>query len=92
MLMNVRIGFSLRKFSFVNRPLGRSWIYDIGLMYMGTYSFLLSHIMGIRQVYDGRIDSLCQQMIKSNKKVESSKCMDFTSLDDWKCYLYKLDF
>ena len=48
MIMNVRIGFSPRKFGFSNRPAGRSWIYDLGLIYLGTYSFLLSHIMGIR--------------------------------------------
>ena len=48
MFMNIRIGFSPRRFSFVNRPVGRSWLYDFGLMYLGTYSFLLSHIIGIR--------------------------------------------
>ena len=49
MLMQIRIGISPRNgFKLINRPVGRSWLYDFGLLYFGTYSFLLSHIVGIR--------------------------------------------
>ena len=64
MLMQIRIGISPRNgFRMVNRPVGRSWLYDFGLLYFGTYSYLLSHIVGIRNVYDQRLDSLCKRMV-----------------------------
>ena len=92
MLMQIRIGISPRNgFRLLNRPAGRLWIYDLGLLYFGTYSFLLSHIIGIRKVYDQRLDNLCQNMVRSRKKTNVDKLMDFTLLEDWKCYLYKFD-
>ena len=51
MFMQVRIGFSFRPYvGIAHRPAGRLWLYDVGLMYFGTYSYLLSHIMGPKMV------------------------------------------
>ena len=92
MLMQIRIGISPRNgFKLLNRPVGRSWIYDFGLLYFGTYSFILSHVVGIRKVYDQRLNDMCQTMIQSRKKINADKLFDFTHLDDWKCYVYKFD-
>ena len=92
MLMQVRIGMSPRHFfKIVNRPAGRLWVYDLGLIYFGTYAYLLSHIMGVKMAYDKKIDELCLKMASSGKKVNPEKIMDFTTLADWKCYLYKWD-
>ena len=51
MLMQIRVGFN-SKLRLVNRPAGRLWLYDFGLLYLGTYSYLLSHIAGMKLVYD----------------------------------------
>ena len=80
--------FQLRLF---RRPAGRLWLYDISMLYGGTYTFLYSNIAGINQVYDEKHDELCQRMVHSRKKVNPQHIMDFTSLDDWKCYFYKFD-
>ena len=60
MLMQVRIGMSVKAgFRFVNRPAGRSWVYDTSLLYFGAYSYLLSHVAGMRAIYDSKLDSMC---------------------------------
>ena len=88
--MQIRIGFNT-KLRLVNRPAGRLWLYDFGLAYLGTYSYLLSHIAGMKLVYDQQLDSMCQRMVNSGKKVKQDEILDYTLLADWKCYLYKFD-
>lgn len=90
MLMQIRIGLT-PKLKLLNRPEGRSWLYDFSLFYIGSYSYLYSHIAGQKAVWDDQLNEMCQRMANSGKNVQADKIMDFTSLEDWKCYFYNFD-
>ena len=73
------------------RPAGRMWLYDFLLLYGGSYSFLMSHYVGTKKTFDPKLEEMANRMIKTNKKVNPNYMMDYTILDNWKCYLYLFD-
>ena len=90
MLFQVRLGLRIKSWGSP-RPLGRNWTYDLGCLYLGSYSYLLSHILGMKAVYDPKLDEMCQKLVKSGKKVNAENILDYTTLHPWKAYFYWFD-
>ena len=83
--------FMFMQVRLLRRPAGRMLVYEAGLLYGGSYAFLLSQIAGIRAVFDPKVDSMCQRMLRSGRRVDPDQQLEFTALEDWKCYLYHCD-
>ena len=82
--------FLLMHIRLFRRPAGRSWIFDLLLVYSGIYSFMLSNVIGVYKAWP-LYEDLTKKMIASNKKSRSEDIMNFTQLEDFKCYFYKID-
>ncbi len=69
--------FTLMHMRVYKRPASRSWLFDAALFYMGSYSFLLSNVVGVHKTWN-QYEGLAQKMIGSQKKVKTDEILDAT--------------
>ena len=70
-------------------------MYDLGLIYFGTYSILGSNIPGVFKTWDLYQDQV-KKLLESEKMKKrglrnSSDFLDETALTDFKCVYYQTD-
>uniref|UniRef100_A0A7S3CJV5 Uncharacterized protein n=1 Tax=Strombidium rassoulzadegani TaxID=1082188 RepID=A0A7S3CJV5_9SPIT len=81
LLANIRLG----------RQASRPLIVNLMLGYWGVYSLILSSFLGIRQVYDPKLDQMAQKIVANRNKVPPSQIFEGGQFDPLKVKVYKFD-
>ena len=87
--------FLLMHLRFYKRPLGRPWIFDLGLIYFAAYSFLGSNIPGVFYTWND-YEHLAKRMVQSEKMKKGNikhgtEFLDQTDLPDYKAFYYRYE-
>ena len=83
--------FLLINLKLWKRPAGRPWTYDVMLGYGGFYSLVCSTFLGVKNVYDQKLDLMSQKIIANRRRVPPENIFNGTGLEWWKVYIYKFD-
>ena len=80
---------------FYKRPIGRPWIFDLGLIYFASYAFLGCNIPGVFYTWS-EYEHLAKRMVQSDKMKKGNikhgtEFLDQTELPDYKAFYYRYE-